>query len=105
MPRQEGMFYIANKNKFGANEISNQGHHPNILDVRIVLCGQSITYLLSISLKIHTTTLTMSSCLLLASTFMLSSSKIGESSILGKFCDNNLIMVGFNLHQSFTSKR
>jgi hypothetical protein len=36
MPRQEWMFYIANESKFGASEISNQGHHPNILDICIV---------------------------------------------------------------------
>jgi hypothetical protein len=75
MRRQEGMFYITNESKFGTNEISNQGHHPNILDIRIVLCGQSTTCLLSISLKIHTTILTMSNCLLFASTLMLSSFK------------------------------
>jgi hypothetical protein len=36
MTRREGMFYIVSENKFGANEISNQGHHPNILDIFIV---------------------------------------------------------------------
>jgi hypothetical protein len=36
MSKREGMFYIATESKFGANEISNQGDHPNILDICIV---------------------------------------------------------------------
>jgi hypothetical protein len=39
MPRRKGMFYINNESKFGANEISKHGHHPNILDIRIVFYG------------------------------------------------------------------
>ncbi len=73
MPGRVEMFYITSKSKFGTSEISNQGHHPNILDIRIILYGQSATSLLSISLKINTTTLIVSSCLLFASAPMLSS--------------------------------
>jgi hypothetical protein len=61
MPRQEGMFYIISEIKFGANEISNQGHHLNILDIHIVFYGQFATSLLSISLKINIATLIVSS--------------------------------------------
>jgi len=73
MPGWVGMFYITSESKFGTNEISNQGHHPNILDIRIILYDQSATSLLSISLKINITTLTVSSYLLFASAIMLSS--------------------------------
>ncbi len=71
MPGREGMFYIASESKFGSNDISNHGHHPNILDICIVFYDQSAISLLSISLKINTTTMTMSSCLLFASSPML----------------------------------
>jgi len=73
MPGRVKMFYITSESKFGTNAISNQGHHPNILDIHIILYGQSATSLLSISLKINITTLTMSSCLLFAFDPMLSS--------------------------------
>jgi len=73
MPRRVRMFYITSENKFGTSAISNQGHHPNILDICIILYGQSTTSLLSISLKINITTLTVSSCLLFAFAPMLSS--------------------------------
>jgi len=73
MPGRVRMFYITSESKFGTSAISNQGHHPNILDIRIILYGQSATSLLSISLKINIATLTMSSCILFASAPMLSS--------------------------------
>ncbi len=73
MPGWVKMFYITSESKFGTSAISNQGHHPNILDIRIILYGQSATSLLSISLKINIITLTVSSCLLFASAPMLSS--------------------------------
>ncbi len=73
MPGRVKMFYITSESKFGTSAISNQGHHPNILDIRIILYGQSATSLLSISLKINIATLTVNSCLLFASTPMLSS--------------------------------
>ncbi len=71
MPGWVRMFYITIESKFGTSAISNQGHHLNILDIRIILYGQSATSLLSISLKINIATLTVSSCLLFASTPML----------------------------------
>ncbi len=67
----EGKFYITSESKFGTNEISNQGHHPNILDICIVFFGQPTTSLLSISLKINIAIVTVSSCLLFASSPML----------------------------------
>jgi len=73
MPGRVGMFYITSKSKFGTSEISNQGHHPNILDICIILYGQSATSLLSISLKINIATLIVSSYLLFVSAPMLSS--------------------------------
>ncbi len=73
MPGRVRMFYITSESKFGTSEISNQGHHLNILDIRIILYDQSATSLLSISLKINIATLTMSNYLLFASTPMLSS--------------------------------
>jgi len=73
MPGRVRMFYIISKSKFGIGAISNQGHHLNILDIHIILYGQSATSLLSISLKINIATLTVSSCLLFASAPMLSS--------------------------------
>jgi hypothetical protein len=63
--------YITSKSKFGTSEISNQGHHPNILDIRITLYGQFAISLLSISLNINIVFVTMSSCLLFASAPML----------------------------------
>jgi hypothetical protein len=73
MPGHVRMFYITSESKFGTSAISNQGHHPNILDIRIILYGQSTTSLLSISLKINIATLIVSSCLLFVSAPMLSS--------------------------------
>ncbi len=73
MPGRVIMFYIISESKFGTSAISNQGHHPNILDICIILYGQSTTSLLSISLKSNIATLTVSSCLLFASAPMLSS--------------------------------
>jgi hypothetical protein len=71
MPGRVGMFYITSESKFSTSEISNQGHHPNILDIHIILYGQSATSLLSISLKINIATLIVSSYLLFASAPML----------------------------------
>ncbi len=36
MPKRVRMFYITNESNFGTSAISNQGLHPNILDIRIV---------------------------------------------------------------------
>ncbi len=72
MPGRVEMFYITSESKFGTNEISNQGHHLNILDICIILYDKSATSLLSISLKINIATLIVSS-FPFASTPMLSS--------------------------------